>query len=236
MRNIRKLKEGDVKMVTELFPSLPPATISSYIYRHPANSTMDFIVHFLEEAEPTKQNISLQLGLLLAQARTVQRLKPPDARPVSAPPPDPAILEIQKAINLFSIPVPCKALSDRLVTLVGQLRIQKKRSRFQDEDYLTRMAFAYANELKLGYISLDSDNWEVWFNSHTDEYTDRIFACGFVPTLSDPVNSIGRMIDHDPEGKKFVSASVRFCGFGISISSKNSVFFALFGGNRVIAV
>jgi hypothetical protein len=230
MRNLRKLKEGDIKLVTELFPSVPPATISSYICRHPGIPTVDYIVHFLEQTEPTKKSIPLQTDLLLAQARAIHTHRPPG--PSTPPGPDPAILEIQHTVNAFVLLTPCKALSDRIGTIIGQLRIQKKRTRFQDEDYLTRMAFAYANELRQGYITLDSSEWEIWFNSHSDEFTDKIFACGFVPAVADPVHSIGKMVEHAPEPKKFLTASVRFCGIGISISNKNSVFFAMFGGNR----
>jgi hypothetical protein len=228
---IRKLKEEDTRIVTELFPSLAPGVIASYIHRHPGLTTVDYVTHFLREASPTRNNVSLQSNLLLAQARTILRNGTDSSGPKPATPGE-GVIEIQKRVNGFPIPGNCKAIADRIIIGVGQLRIQRKRARFQDEDYLTRMAFAYANELKMGYISLDAREWELWFRSQSDTITDQAFACGFIPKLADPVHSIINMIDHEPEMKRVVVANVRFCGLGVAVSPLNSVFFAIFLGNR----
>jgi hypothetical protein len=40
------------------------------------------------------------------------------------------------------------------------------------------------------------------------------------------------MIDHEQEMRKVVASTARFAGVGVSISRQNSVFFAIFLGNR----
>jgi hypothetical protein len=176
----------------------------------------------------------LQTQFLIAQARSMFRNSKANAPPLQpiAPSRDPLLIEIEKKVNCFPIPSPCRQIAGRLFTQIMQLRIQKKRSRFQDEDYLTRMAFAYASELQMGYIGLDSNDWEIWLTSHSDLITEECFICGMVTCVADAVRSICAIIDHEPEMRKILTSTARFAGVGISISKQNSFFFVVFVGNR----
>lgn len=236
--NIRKLKQKIEKQVIAIFPSVPKINITAYIHHHPSLSAVDFVVHFLEIAEPTKKNLDIETELLLAQARQIiqhkeaeekQReeefLKSEDSE---------KLLEFQKKVNMFEIPDSCQKLSSQIFQSITKFRMMKKRSRFQDEDYLNRLSFAYAKELESGYISLDSDDWIEWFKSHPDyiNLTDTNFYCGFIPQVTDPVRSIIKMIENDKDMKSFILSSIRFCGIGIAISKNFSVFFTIFVSNR----
>jgi hypothetical protein len=72
---------------------------------------------------------------------------------------DPIFLEIQKNVNPFPI-------SDRSRIIADQISdnwMGNKRSVFQDEDYLTRMALTDTQKPIKGDISLEVHDWELRF-------------------------------------------------------------------------
>jgi hypothetical protein len=82
---------------------------------------------------------------------------------------------------------------------VIHLRIQRKRPQFQDTS---------ADELSMGYISVDGRGLELWFKSHPNPFADHTFACGFVLKFADPVHSIVSMIYHEPKSPLQIAAIV----------------------------
>lgn len=235
---LRKLKKQIEKQVTDIFPTVPKIDITAYIHHHPSLSAVDFIVHFLQIAEPTKKNLDIETQLLLAQARQIIQHKEAEEKQSSEEllknEESSEILEIQKIVNMFEIPDPCQKLSSQIFQSITKFRMQKKRSRFQDEDYLNRLSFAYAKELESGYISIDSNEWAEWLKSHPDYkiLTDTNFYCGFIPQVVNPSQSIIKMIEGEKDLRNLILSSSRFCSIGISISKNFSVFFAIFVANR----
>jgi hypothetical protein len=100
-----------------------------------------------------------------------------------------------------------------------------------DDEFLTKIAFVYAEDLKYGYIGLDSEDWHIWLRCHPETLQDVGFFCGFVPQLANPIVSIGEMLQREALARKVLLASVRYAGIGISVSRKGSVFFAIFVAN-----
>ncbi|OHT14399.1 hypothetical protein TRFO_43059 [Tritrichomonas foetus] len=238
--HLRKLKQQIEKQVLAIFPSVPKINITAYIHHHPSLSAVDFIVHFLEIAEPTKKSLDLQTDLLIAQARQVIQHKKEEEEtlkkaslPISEKEQNKRA-ELQKIITTFEINDNNRKFSFRLFQALTKIRMQKKRARFQDEDYLTRLAFAYAYELKAAYKTLDSDDWKKWLESHPDFHllTDANFCCGFVPQVGDTLHSILSMLQNDKDMKQIVFSSARFCGIGIAMTKSGSVFFTMFVTNR----
>lgn len=234
---LRKLKQQIEKQVIEIFPTVPKINITAYIHHHPSLSAVEFIVHFLEIAEPTKKNLDIETELLLAQARQIiQHREAEEQKNLEELSPEETSRnqEIQKIVNMFEIPDPCQKLSSQIFQSICKFRLQKKRSRFQDEDYLNRLSFAYAKELESGYISIDSNKWTEWLKSHPDYniLTDTNFYCGFIPQLANPIQSIVQMIEEEKDLRQIILSTTRFCSIGISISKNSSVFFVIFVANR----
>ena len=240
---LRKLKQQIEKQVIDIFPSIPKINITAYIHHHPSLSAVDFIVHFLEIAEPTKKTLNLNSDLLIAQARQILQHKQEEQEKQNnrftsrlSVKEKEELAEIQKIVITFDIKESNKKFAGRLSQAITRIRMQKKRSKFQNEDYFERLAFEYAYELKCGYKSIDSNDWKKWFESHPDYATlkDINFCCGFVPHNGDSIHSIISMMQCEEDKKQIIFSSVRFCGVGVSISKDNSVFFSLFVANRDI--
>jgi hypothetical protein len=74
------------------FPSLDPGVVSSFILHSPEMATVEHIVHFIRESDPTRGHVSVQSHLLLAQPRTMLRNSPegdsPEVFPRSTDRPD----------------------------------------------------------------------------------------------------------------------------------------------------
>lgn len=238
---IRKQKLKIEKQLLALFPSLPKLKITAYLQHHPSLNAVDFVVHFLEIAEPTKKKLDFETEMLLAQARQIslhQKSQEKEEQNTEEPPINPEeaeqIKEKQKLVNTFEISDNDTKLANKLFQSLIRFRMQKKRSRFQDEDYLNRMSFAYAQELGNGYISLDSEEWNEWFRSHPDYsiLTDLKFCCGLVVDVANPIQSVISMIENDSDMRQIALSSVRFCGIGVFMSRNRSMFFCLFAANR----
>lgn len=234
---LRKLKQQIEKQVIEIFPTIPKINITAYIHHHPSLSAVEFIVHFLEIAEPTKKNLDLETELLLAQARQIiqhREAEEENNSDILESEESSSVLEKQKIVNMFEIPNSCQKLSSQLFQSINKFRFQKKRSKLQDEDYLNRLSFVYAKELESGYISLDSNEWTEWLKSHPDikQLTDTNFYCGFIPQVANPVQSITQMIEEEKDLRQIILSTVRFCSIGISISKNFSVFFVIFIADR----
>ena len=234
--NLRRLKKEIETQVKTIFPKLDIAKVQSYMSAHPSLSAVDVIDHFLDYTEPTANSLDVKCSLLLAQARTIHNKKnEPKEKESTTKSIDPKISKIQQNVVQFEIADNNQKFATKVFNALGKLRISKKRSRFQDEDYLNRMAFCYADDLKNGYLSLDSNDWKEWFQSHPDYFDDLIdpkFCCGFIPESVNPLQSFLNLAEHDPDVRQIILSGSRFCGVGISLSKTGSLFFALFLANR----
>lgn len=233
---LRKIRKQIEKQVSTIFPNIPLSDITAYISNHSSLNSVDVIEHFLNITEPTSNSLDTDLALLLAQARSIQTHKNKEnedgAKNVII---DENIAKLQEKVVCFEILHNNQKMASNIFSSINKLRMVKRRSRFQDEDYLNRMSFAYAEELKNGYISLDNDDWKTWFQSHPDYFDDLInpsFCCGFIPECTNYVHSITSMLEGDLEIRKIIYSNFRFCGVGVSISKTGSVFFSIFLANR----
>ncbi|OHS94295.1 hypothetical protein TRFO_39480 [Tritrichomonas foetus] len=239
--NLRRMKKEIEKQVQEIFPKLPSTKISSYMMSLPSLSAVDVIEHFLDVTEPTANSLDTKLSLLLAQARTMHNKKKEERRKEKAiikekiKNLDQKVVKIQQTVVGFEIADNNQKVATKIFQALGKLRISKKRSRFQDEDYLNRLAFTYADDLKNGYITLDGNDWEFWIQSHPDYFDDLIdvkFFCGFIPECANPVASVINYVEHDPSLRQIILSSSRFCGVGVSLSKTGSIFFSMFLASR----
>lgn len=223
--------------ISTIFPTVPKTKITAYMKDNATLQLVEYIAHFLKLGEPTTGKLPLETELAIAQARAMNRgteqPKKPKPRPKASPadPDAKEIKTIREQIDDFEIDGTYQTLRLELTTLIGRIRREKKRSRFIEDEYLTKMAFAYSGELREGYIGLDSDEWKTWVKAHPEGLTEASFCCGFLPRMASPVESIGLMLEHEPEKRKVVQSTVRYCGIGMSVSKQGSLFFAIFVAN-----
>ena len=239
-RRIQKMRSAMEHQISTIFPTIPKTKVTAYVKENGTLQLVEYIAHFLKLGEPTTGKLPLEIELAIAQARAMNRdsEKPPPKKQKSKAKPGASdevdkkeIAAIREEIEEFEIDSSYQTLRMELTTLISRIRRDKKRSRFIEDEYLTKMAFAYSGELREGYIGLDGEEWKTWAKAHPEGLKDAAFCCGFVPRMASPIESIGLMLEHEIEKRKVVQSGVRYCGIGMSVSRQGSLFFAIFVAN-----
>jgi hypothetical protein len=238
-KRVQQIKNKLLNDLYSVFPTIPKEQIAKFVEKNAALTLNDFITHFMEKAEPANAKFPLEIEMAICQGRTMAREKKKNSAPIKrvakeSPSAEPAseemspeVVDLMERVVLFEIETSHLAVCRRLSEAIGRLRREKKRQNFTSDDFLTKIAFVYAEELKNGYISLDSDEWNTWLKVHPDKLGNVAFYCGFVPQLANPIASIVEMLQREPSAKKVVMSSGRWAGIGNSVSRKGSVFFVI---------
>ena len=221
-----KAKESQNKrLICELFPLIPAATINHFIHHHPELDEAELVAHFLEIKEPTGKAPNLAAEGIIARARVLQRQRKKEEEKMQ-------ILlnkgkELRLKITKLDTDKSFIKFSDITLDTINQRRLMKKRSKLVSEDYLTKVAFYVANELMLGNESMDNKDWSEYLNTHTEKLIEPRFTSGFLMKTGDPLASISELVTHEPQWKSIVFSSSRYCGIGVSISKLGAVFLTM---------
>ena len=232
-KNIRKMQREFETKLYDLFPTVPPSDIRSYIHLHPSLSIVDFLVHFLQISEPASNNIDIQMAMNLAKARQVlrqQTKKETEAENTQEPQTSRSTHErgeVLEKLVLFGVENSNFEFQNRIFNAITRLRRDKKRVKFLDDDFLSKIASYYANELMLGNISIDSDEWKKLCSAHPDTLSDTFFYANFILGVADPTDSLIQLIAKEPDCHQIIVTSAKYCAIGIAVSKLGTVFFCI---------